>query len=152
MNKFRPIKSVESIPAALLTWRATTRSRLGSTKQKPSVRRGHVWIGTKKPFTVEVNDVIRVGGDPNFRLPRDLIVKSPECLPIFKRGYEHQASFATLEKLLRGLLRVRSSAAGRRKGRSCGVDASMDFRSALSEVGGDCVCQCGFLDRRTKRR
>src|SRR5439155_20619928 len=53
---------------------------------------------------------------------------------------------------IRGLLRDRSSAAGRRKGRSCGVDASTDFRSAVSGFSGGCVSQCGFLDRRTKRR
>src|SRR5439155_24188372 len=69
----------------------------------------------------------------------------------FGLGIEMNAS-GDVHNTIKGLLRVRSSAAGRRKGRSCGVDASMDFRSAVSGVGGDCVSQCGFLDRRTKRR
>ena len=59
-----------------------------------------VRIWTEEPFSVKVDEMIRVICDPDFRLPRDLWQEGAHRLSAFKGGDEDEPGFAALEEFL----------------------------------------------------
>ena len=50
-----------------------------------------VFIGSEKTFTIEVYEVGRGLGDPDFSFPRDVIQVLHHSLSIKERGYKNKA-------------------------------------------------------------
>jgi len=62
--------------------------------------RQHVRIRTQKTLAVEMNQVVRVFGDPYFGFPRDMRQERLHRSAAFKSSDEDKARFAPSEQLL----------------------------------------------------
>lgn len=75
----------------------TWSKRFSCRQSLNSIWRQHVGVRAEKLFSIEMNQVVGVFGDPNFCLPRKLREKTSHRFAVRKCSHENQTRFATSE-------------------------------------------------------
>src|SRR5208282_2578510 len=106
------------------SWAHRKRWRCPKSRRKPiggwvssSINFWHyIGIRAEKPLSVEMNQMLRVFGNPHFGFPGNLREKTPHDFSRGKRGDKNKASFATSEQLLQFLPPLSVNRASTRNG------------------------------------